>query len=317
MKPLGLIFLGTPDIAVPALKAVHAAGHQILLTVTQPDRPAGRGRKLRRGPMAAAADDLGLPVIQPARAADALEQMAGLAPDLLVTMAYGQLLPQALLDLAPLGAVNVHTSLLPALRGPAPIHWAILRGLPETGVSTMYMNAAMDAGDIILQAETPIAAQETAGSLFDRLAGMGAELLKDTLTAMAQGRAPRVPQDHDLATYAPALNKADGLVEWSRPAIELDRQVRGLDPWPAAHTTLDGRALKLYGPTEVLDQAQGQPGQVLASSWDQGRLVVACGQGALALGQVQAAGKRRLAAAEFLRGARLEPGVVLGAPEQM
>ena len=312
MKPLNLIFMGTPDIAVPALRALHHAGHRVGLVITQPDRPAGRGRKLRRGPVAAAADALGLAVLQPRRAADARRAMAELAPDLLVTMAYGQILPPPLLELAPLGAVNVHTSLLPRLRGPAPINRAILRGLSETGVSTMYMDQAMDSGDIILQAATPIADQETAGSLFDRLAVMGAGLLVRTLEAMAAGAAPRIPQDHSQATYAAPLTKAEGRVDWRRPAAELDRHVRGMDPWPAAYSTLDGRMLKLYGPTRVLPEAGGAPGQVLARSWDDGELVVACGQGALALGQVQAAGKRRMAAGEFLRGARLAAGVVLG-----
>lgn len=313
MKRLGIIFLGTPDIAAPALKAVAAAGHEVRLVITQPDRRAGRGRKVRRGPVAAVADELGLAVAQPAKAAEAAEQVSALAPDLLATMAFGQVLPQTFLDLAPLGAINVHTSLLPLLRGAAPINRAILQGLAETGVTTMYMDAALDAGDIIFQARTPIGPQDTAGTLFDRLAEMGAELLVRTLEAIAEGAAPRTPQDHQAATQAPMLSKAEGRVDWARSAEELDCHVRGMDPWPAAYTEMHGAMLKLYGPTRILPEVRDQqPGTLLAQSWDTGELLVACGAGGLGLGQVQAAGKRRMSAGEFLRGAKLTPGAVLG-----
>lgn len=312
MSGLKIIFLGTPDIAVNALAALVAAGHRVELVITQPDRRAGRGRKPRRGAVAAKADELGLTVAQPQRAGDALAAMAELQPDLLVTMAYGQLLPRAVLDLSLLGAINVHTSLLPFLRGAAPINRAILDGHRETGVTTMYMDLAMDEGDIIMQAITDIGPQETAGSLFDRLAIMGADLLVETVAALAQGSAPRTAQDHAAATYAPMLSKAEGQVDWSRPVAELDLHVRGMDPWPAAHTKLDGKLLKLYAPTRIIEEINDKPGRVMELSWDGDELVVACGKGGLGLGQVQAAGKKRMTAKQFLRGAKLAPGQMLG-----
>lgn len=316
MKPLNLIFLGTPDIAVPSLRAV-AARYRVSLVVTQPDRPAGRGREVRRGAVAAAADELGLKVIQPPRAAQARDELAALKPDALVVVAFGQLLPQSLLELGPLGAVNLHTSLLPLLRGPAPINTAILEGHDQSGVTTMFMDQGMDTGDIILQRATPIGAQETAGQLFDRLADMGAELLTETLDLLARGQAPRRPQDHDQATYAPMLRKNDGKVDWTRPAVEIDRRVRGLDPWPGAFTHFRGKPLKLFAPTRVEDADPGRVpgevlGEVLETGPDQELLWVACGQGVLGIGGLQAPGKRRQDAAAFLRGARLAPGERLG-----
>ncbi|MCB2227239.1 MAG: methionyl-tRNA formyltransferase [Desulfarculaceae bacterium] len=313
MRRLRLAFMGTPDIACPALRAA-ATAHEVVLCLTQPDRRAGRGRKLIRQPLAALADELGIAVAQPEKVAEALPLLASAAPDLLVVLAYGQLLPPEVLAAAPQGAVNIHYSLLPQLRGAAPINWAIIRGLERTGVTSMYMDQGLDTGDIIFQKDTPLGAQETAGSLAQRLAEMGAQLLLPTLEAVAADAAPRQPQDHEAATWAPMLNKADGLMDWSLPAEELDRRVRGLDPWPGAHTTIDGAALKLFAPTALLPGSQGQaPGTVLAApEGAEGMLAVACGAGALALGEVQAAGKRRMAAADFLRGAGPGPGDRLG-----
>jgi methionyl-tRNA formyltransferase len=312
VSPLRLVFLGTPEIACPTLRAVHAAGHAVPLVITQPDRPAGRGRKLRRGALAALADELGLAVAQPKRAQEALAKLAEIAPDLLLVLAYGQILPPPVLAAGRLGAVNLHFSLLPLLRGAAPINWAIIEGHERTGVSSMFMDAGLDTGDLIFQEPTPIGAQETAGSLAQRLARTAAGLALATLEALAAGAAPRTPQDPAAATWARLLGKADGALDWSRPATELDRRVRGLDPWPGAYTQAGGQTLKLFAPTAVWPDNQGQePGAVLAPR--DGLLTVACGVGALGLGQVQAAGKRRQAAAEFLRGARLGPGGRLGA----
>lgn len=314
MRALRLAFLGTPAIACPALGAA-AASHQVVLALTQPDRRAGRGRKLIRQPLAALADELGVPVAQPERIAEALPLIAEAAPDLLVVLAYGQLLPPAVLAAAPLGAVNIHFSLLPALRGAAPINWAIINGDGQSGVSSMFMEQGLDTGDVIYQKATPLGAQETAGSLAGRLAEMGAQLLLPTLEAIAAEAAPRLPQDHQAATWAPLLAKSDGLVDWSLSATELDRRVRGLDPWPGAYTSREGAVLKLFAPTLVLPDNQGQPpGTVLAGPEQAGdMLTVACGQGALALGGVQAAGKRRMAASDYLRGAGPGPGDRLGA----
>ena len=313
MRPLRLAFWGTPDIALPCLRAA-AGEHQVVLALTQPDRPAGRGRKLKRQPVAAVADELGIEVAQPAKADQALERLAQLEPEALVVLAYGQLLSPAVLAAAPLGAINIHFSLLPALRGAAPINWAILRGLERTGVSSMFMDKGLDTGEVIFQKACPIGAQETAGSLAERLAEMGAQVLLPTLAALATGSAPRQPQNHEAATWAPMLGKSDGLMDWSQSAVELDRRVRGLDPWPGAYTLLGGKPLKLFAPTKILADNQGQaPGTVLASPDASDMLTVACGDGALALGSVQAAGKRRMDAAQFLRGAGPALGERLGA----
>ncbi|MCF8033963.1 MAG: methionyl-tRNA formyltransferase [Desulfarculaceae bacterium] len=313
MRRLRLAFAGTPAIACPSLRAA-ATAHQVELVLTQPDRRAGRGRKLIRQPLAALADELGIPVEQPGRIAECLPLLGEAAPEVLVVLAYGQLLPPAVLQAAPLGAVNLHFSLLPLLRGAAPINWAIVNGLEQSGVTSMFMDQGLDTGDIIFQKATPLGAQETAGSLAERLAEMGAQLLLPTLEAIAAGAAPRQPQDEQAATWAPLLAKTDGLLDWSLGAGELDRRVRGLDPWPGAHTSREGAMLKLFAPTMILPDNQGrQPGTVLAAPPEaEGMLAVACGEGALALGSVQAAGKRRMDAPDFLRGAGPGPGDRLG-----
>ncbi|MFH1060800.1 MAG: methionyl-tRNA formyltransferase [Pseudomonadota bacterium] len=311
---LKLVFMGTPAMAVPALNALAGAGHDLVLAVTQPDRPAGRGRKLRRGEVAAAADALGLTVAQPARAREITGLLAAIAPDALAVMAFGQLLPPELLAIPRLGAVNVHTSLLPALRGAAPIQRAVLNGLTETGVTTMLMDAGLDTGAILLQRATPIGDQETAGGLGQRLAMLGAELLVQTLAGLAEGSVKPTPQDHARATIAPRLSKDEGLIDWARPARELDWLVRGADPWPGAYTFLAGQPLRLFAPTLVIPGPVGaEPGTILAPPPGGDWLLVACGDGALGVGQAQAAGKRRLAAGDFQRGARLTPGLRLGA----
>lgn len=313
-RRLRLVFMGTPAIAAPALAALAAAGHELALVATQPDRPAGRGRQLRRGAVAAAADALGLCVAQPERAREITDRLAQLKPDALAVMAFGQLLPPELLAIPRLGAVNVHTSLLPALRGAAPIQRAVMNGLDETGVTTMLMDAGLDTGAILLQRATPIGPQETAGQLAERLAVIGAELLVETLAGLAAGAIAPAPQDEAQASLAPRLSKDEGLIDWSRPARELDWLVRGADPWPGAYTFLSGQPLRLFAPTLVLPGDPGAPpGTILPAPAGGGWLLVAAGQGALGVGQVQAAGKRRLAAGDFARGARLAPGLRLGA----
>lgn len=312
-----IVFLGTPAIARPSLRALAGAGHEILAVVTQPDRPAGRGRKVARCPVALLADELGLPVMQPAHVRELAEELTALGPELLAVVAFGQILPAAVLAIPPLGAVNVHTSLLPALRGAAPIQRAIMQGLTRTGVTTMYMDQGLDTGDVILQEAVEIAPQDTATSLGERLGRAGAELLKRTAGLIAAGQAPRAPQDHARATQAPPLTKEEGRVDWTRPARELDWLVRGADPWPGAFTMLEGQPLRLFGPTLVLPEAGAAggaaPGTLLeAPAGARGLMLVACGAGALGLGEAQAAGKRRMAAGDFLRGARLTPGARLG-----
>lgn len=314
MSTLKLVFMGTPQIACPSLEAVVKAGHKVLKVYTQPDRPAGRGRRMARCQVAALADEFSLVVSQPRRIIEDVDELKRLEADVLCVMAFGQILPQAVLNAFPLGCVNVHTSLLPLLRGASPINQAIIQGHPQTGVTTMFMDAGMDTGDIIFQQSTDVGPQETAGSLAQRLSQMGAEILLRTLDALAAGDAPRVPQDHGRATYAPLLKKSDGLVAWDRPAVELDCLLRGLDPWPTAYTTLDGQPLKLFAPTALSSKETGQvPGSLVEPPDGREDFIwIACGQGALGVGQAQAAGKKRMPALQFLRGARLGPGVRLG-----
>lgn len=308
MKPLKLVFMGTPDIAVPTLRATAQAGHEISLVVTQPDRPAGRGRKLRRGNVAAAADELGLKVEQPAEVSQITDILAALKPDAVVVLAFGQILAHDTLSLAPMGFINVHFSLLPELRGAAPIQRAILQGLQQTGVSTMFMDQGLDTGDVILQQVTNIEPDDTAGSLAGKLADSGARLLVRTLGMIAEGAAGRTPQDSSKSTYARRLSKAEGLVDFKRPAQELDWHVRGMDPWPAAFVDTPAGPLRLFGPTMVLpESAAARPG-VLVAPPSPDMLAFACGKGALAVGRAQAPGKRRMSAGDFLRGARLRPG---------
>lgn len=291
-----IVFLGTAELACPCLEALaRQPGVEIAGVVTQPDKPKGRDLRLAPPPVKVTAQKLGLPVWQPARIKDpvALEQLRAARPDLIVVVAYGQLLPPAVLELPARGCINVHASLLPRWRGAAPIQHAILAGDKETGVTTMFLNERMDAGDIILQRREPIRPDDTSGALHDRLAQRGAELLVETV---ALKNPPRHPQDESQVTYARKLGKEDGRLDWHKPALELERQVRAFDPWPGSFTMWGDTLLKVWR-AEVVP-ATGAPGTMLPG------MVVATGQGGLRLVEVQPAGGKRMAAASFLRGHR-------------
>jgi len=291
-----IVFLGTAELACPCLEALaRQPGVEIAGVVTQPDKPKGRDLRLAPPPVKVTAQKLGLPVWQPARIKDpvALEQLRAARPDLIVVVAYGQLLPPAVLELPARGCINVHASLLPRWRGAAPIQHAILAGDKETGVTTMFLNERMDAGDIILQRREPIRPDDTSGALHDRLAQRGAELLVETV---ALKNPPRHPQDESQVTYARKLSKEDGRLDWHKPALELERQVRAFDPWPGSFTMWGDTLLKVWR-AEVVP-ATGAPGTMLPG------MVVATGQGGLRLVEVQPAGGKRMAAASFLRGHR-------------
>lgn len=298
-----ILFMGTPDFAVPSLQALIEAGHEIVGVFTQPDKPKNRGMKLQPPPVKVVALDHDIPVFQPTKLRDgtALETIQGLAPDLIVVAAYGRILPQEILDYPKLGCINVHSSLLPKYRGSAPIHWAILNGDAESGVTIMNVVLELDAGDIISQAVTPIDPDETVENLHDRLADMGAKLLADTVVAIENGTATRTPQQADLVTHAPMLSRALSPMDWTRPARELHNQVRGLIPWPAAVTELNGTRCKIFS-TSVLEETTGKaPGAVIAA--DKKGLKIACGGGTvLQINELQADGGKRLKAADYLRG---------------
>ena len=304
-----IVFMGTPDFAVPCLERLLADGHQVAGVFTQPDKPKGRGHHLQPPPVKELALARGLPVYQPATLRDgqALETLRALAPQLAVVVAYGKILPPALLAVPPLGCINVHGSLLPRWRGAAPIQWSVLSGDRQAGVTTMYLAEGMDTGDMILRRSTPVGPQETSGQLYERLAELGAQLLGETVELIAQGKAPRTPQQEEEATYAPMLTKELAAIDFMKPAAQVHNLVRGMNPWPVAHTLLEGQPLKVYAAR--LAEGSGAPGQVLES---RGRLVVACGQGAVELLELQAQGKKRMAAADYLRGHPLAPGTVLG-----
>jgi methionyl-tRNA formyltransferase len=306
-----VVFLGSGRFAIPALEALLAAGHEVAAVVTQPDKEKGRGRALAPPPLKPVALGHGLEVLQPRRikAPEALETLRGLRPDVQVVVAYGQILPRAVIDLAPRGTVNVHGSVLPRYRGAAPVQWAIVNGETETGVSTMLIDEGMDTGPVLLTRKEPIRSSDTAPELEDRLARLGADLLVETLVGLQAGTVSPVPQDAALATYAPLIRKEDGRLEWTEPAAAIERRVRGFHPWPGVVTTVGGRELKVLRARLEPDGA-GEAGVVTAV--DRDGIVVACGAGTrLRLLEVQPESRKPMPAAAFAAGARLTPGARL------
>jgi methionyl-tRNA formyltransferase len=306
-----LVFLGTPAFAVPTLERVVEAGHEVLTVVTQPDRPCGRGQTPAPPPVKQAALRLGLPVYQPERVRrpEAVELLRGLSAEVMVVVGYGQIIPQAVIDLVPLGIINVHGSLLPRYRGAGPIQWAILNGERRTGVTTMRIDAGLDTGDMLLKAETEIGADENSIELGGRLAIMGARLLVVTLAGLSAGTIVPEKQDAAQATWARLLKKQDGLIDWTRDAAAIHNQVRGLQPWPGAYTTFRGQAVHVWKSRLGAATPAAGPGTTHRIA---NRLEVACGSGALELLEVQMEGRKRLAAADFANGQRLADNEVLG-----
>ena len=307
---LRIVFAGTPEFSVPALDALHAAGHEIAAVYAQPDRPAGRGRTLGTGPVKRRALELGLRVEQPSslKSEQAVAVLASFAPDLMVVVAYGLILPQSVLDVPPLGCVNIHASLLPRWRGAAPIQRAILAGDTRTGVTIMKMDAGLDTGPMLLARETDIAAGEAAGSLHDRIARLGAEAVVEAVAGLAAGSLVPVPQPADGATYAAKIRKEEAMIDWASPASAIARQVRAFNPWPVAETRWQGRQLRIWD-ARPLAEAPGvpapggaggkcAPGQVIEA--EPGRLVVSTGDGFLEVLRLQLAGRNAMPAAEFL-----------------
>ena len=304
-----IVFMGTPDFAVPSLQALLDAGHEVCAVYTQPDKPQGRKQILTAPPVKILAQQQGIPVYQPQTLKDEAEQerLRALAPEAIIVVAYGKLLPKAVLDIPPRGCINVHGSLLPRWRGAAPIQWAVIAGDEKAGVTTMQMAEGLDTGDMLLTYETAVGARETAGELFDRLAQAGANLLVETLEKLDR-ITPR-PQDDSQSCYAHMLDKAMAVIDWTKSAREIDCLVRGLNPWPVALTTLAGARLKIYAAEPA--EGSGKPGEVLESEPKKG-LVVACGSGALALHEVQLVGGKRMQSADFLRGHAVPKGSILG-----
>jgi methionyl-tRNA formyltransferase len=305
-----VIFMGTPEFACPTLLRLIERGEQVVAVVTQPDRPKGRGQKLMPPPVKELALKHGIPILQPlkVRNPEVIEQLRDLRPDVIVVVAFGQILPKSLLEIPPRGCINVHASLLPRYRGAAPLNWCIVNGEQETGVTTMLMDVGLDTGPMLLKRSTPIDENEDIIALHGRMSAMGAQLLSETLDGVVAGSIVPQEQDSALSCYAPLLKKEDGLIDWNRDARSIHNQVRGLVVWPGAFTWLDGQVLKIY--RSRVGSGDGLPGQVLRS--DKLGLEVACQGGSLIIDEVQLAGKKRLDAGSFLAGYAVSAGVLLG-----
>jgi len=301
-----IVFMGTPAFAATCLQALHGAGHEILSVYTKIDQPKGRGNKLAESEVKVLAKQLGLPVVQPVtfREDAVVEELKALQPDLIAVVAYGKILPQRVLDIPRLGCINIHGSILPELRGSAPVQRSILNHLDETGVTAMYLAAEMDAGDIISVKKTPIDPMETSGELMNRLAVIGAELLCETVTAIENGTATRTPQDPAKVTFADMLSKDLSPVDWSNSRREIIDQVRGLQPWPIATAELGGTKFKLYRVEPVSDAAEAAPGTLLRLT--KKGLEIACGDGVLCIRELQAEGGKRMPAPDYFRGHPIE-----------
>ncbi len=301
-----VVFMGTPNIAATCLKKILADGFEVVGVYTQPDRPKGRGMKLVSSPVKEVALEHGIPVFQPEnfREQESVEQLRALQPDVAAVVAYGRILPQKVLDIAPKGFINIHASLLPAYRGSAPYQWAVLDGLAETGVTAMYLCREMDAGDMIACAKTPIDPDETAGELLDRLAVLGADLLSDTLRKVEQGCATGTPQDASAVSYAPMLDKGMCPIDFTKTARQVHNHVRGLNPWPIATAKIGNTSFKVYQ-TVVVENPDNAPAGTILGLTKTG-LKIACGEGAVELRILQAEGGKRMAAPDYFRGHPLE-----------
>lgn len=312
--PLRIIFAGTPDFAAATLAALLETEHQVVAVYTQPDRPAGRGRKLTPSPVKRLALEHDIPVCQPLslRKEDAQQELAAFNADLMVVVAYGLLLPQAVLDTPRLGCINVHASLLPRWRGAAPIHRALLAGDTETGITIMQMDAGLDTGDMLSIARCPILDSDTSGTLHDRLAALGAETLVTTLNPLANGEITPEPQEEAGACYAHKLEKQEGSIDWQRPAVEIARQIRGLNPWPVAYTQLGEQTIRIWAGEAISGTSAQAPGTIIEQRRD--ALVVATGDGMLALTAMQLPGGKATPVSALLNAhaGRFPPGTILG-----
>lgn len=305
-----IIFMGTPDFAAASLEALIASKHEIMAVVTQPDKPKGRKGELTPSPVKTIAVEKGIKVYQPVRVREQefVEILRGYNPDVIIVVAFGQIIPESILEIPKYGCVNIHGSLLPKYRGAAPIQWAVLDGEKETGVTTMLMDKGIDTGDILLKRVINLAEDETAGSLFDKLMALGAETILETLEGLENGSITPEKQGESPTDYAKMLTKAMGLIDFTRTAAELDCFIRGMNPWPSAYTVLYGKTLKIWKAKPV--DGNGGAGSVLSVGKDS--FIVCCGENALEILEVQLEGKKRMSAGDFLKGTHLEPGTEFG-----
>lgn len=306
-----IVFMGTPDFSVPTLEALSKAGHQVVLAVTQPDKPKGRGKAVLMTPVKEKAMELSIPVYQPERARDEglIKRLRKLEPDVCVVIAYGQILPKEILDIPRYGCVNIHASLLPKYRGAAPLQWAVLDGERETGITTMMMDAGMDTGDMLLKLTVAMEEKETYGSVHDKLSVLGGELILSTLDQLEQGTLVRIPQTEAEATYTKKILKSMGDIDWGWDAARIERYIRGLNPWPSAYTSWNGKTLKIWDADVLLEEYPGVCGEVVRT--DRSTVLVKTGKGTLSLKVLQPEGKKRMETEAFLRGYPMEAGTVL------
>lgn len=307
-----IVFMGTPDFAVPSLKSLINAGHEIVGVVTQPDKPKGRKQELTKSPVKIFAESMGIEIFQPdkIRDKDAIQHVLNWNPDIIVTAAYGQIIPVEILEAPKYKAVNVHASLLPKYRGAAPIHQSIIKGEKETGITIMYMVKELDAGDILSQAKVPIEATDNVGTLHDKLSIVGAKLLVETLEAIANDTIIPIKQDELLVTFARTLKRDDELINWDMTNIQVYDQIRGLNPWPVAFTYFRGEVFKIWWATPVNYNHQKEPGTIIEADKDQ--LIVAAAEGAIKLEKVQPAGKKKMDISSFLNGTTITIGEKMG-----
>lgn len=307
-----IIFMGTPDFSVPTLEALVASEHEVVGVVTQPDKPKGRGKEIHMSPVKECALQHNIPVYQPVRARDEafVDEMRALNPDVMVVIAFGQILPKSLLELPKYGCVNIHASLLPKYRGAAPIQWAVINGDEETGITTMMMDVEMDTGDMLEKTVVKLDPEETGGSLFDRLSLLGGDLILSTLSKLEKGEITPVPQDHEKATYVKKISKSMGDIDWTMDAVSIERLVRGLNPWPSAFTRWNGKMLKIWEAKVLPDPDVKLPCGSVISASDEG-LKIQTGAGVLCVTSLQLEGKKRMDTAAFLRGYQVAAGSMM------
>lgn len=307
-----IVFMGTPEFAVPCLQKIIDEGHEVLAVVTQPDKPKGRGKKLAMPPVKELALKYNIDVYQPVKAREEsfVEKLKEINPELIVVVAFGQILPKSILDIPKFGCVNVHASLLPKYRGAAPLNWVIINGEEKTGVTTMYMDVGLDTGDMILKSEIPLDDEITAGELHDKMMIDGANVLKETIDLIAQGKAPREKQNDDETCYSPIMDKTLGNIDWNKSAKDIHNLVRGVNPWPSAYTTYENQTMKIWK-TKVVDKNSDKaPGTILKV--DKEGIEVNTGNGVIQIIEIQMSGKKRMVVSEYIKGNTISTDIVLG-----
>lgn len=307
-----IVFMGTPEFAVPCLQKIIDEGHEVVAVVTQPDKPKGRGKKLAMPPVKELALKYDIPVYQPLKAREEsfVDTLKEMNPELIVVVAFGQILPKSILDIPKYGCVNVHASLLPRYRGAAPLNWVIINGEEKTGVTTMYMDEGLDTGDMILKSEIPLDDEITAGELHDKMMIDGAKVLKETIDLIEKGEAPREKQSNEDTCYSPIMNKSLGNIDWNKSAIDIHNLVRGINPWPSAYTTYEGQTMKIWK-TKIIDKnSDKDPGTII--SVDKEGINVSTSEGIVQIKEIQMAGKKRMEVPEYIKGNNINTDIILG-----